>query len=204
MRRATGDPAAEFCDTEGGGIPEAHGGAQAAGADHAMETEPLTDDQESRPHSVESAVESGKSGPESPWSRAGVPAEALVWPVSTARETGWSSLLGRLRQANPRDGQNFAGIGQENAVPVNLRPWTWEVLPHVSEALDGSTIARLLDRIVWATTHPDDRYAVHAERCRRREESLVARALVRFAATFAGKPSGPPHWLVNDRRRGRR
>ena len=65
----------------------------------------------------------------------------------------------------------------------------------VGESRSASPLAQLLDRIVWHTTLPDARYVLHAERLRRRRESLVARALVRFSAFIAERPSGPPPWL---------
>ena len=138
------------------------------------------------------------SGPESPWRRAGVPAGALVFPASTARKTGRRGLLGRLRGSKFGQEQEFRESGAGIDVPVNLRPWTWEILPHVSESGGASPLVQLLDRIAWHTTLPDARYALHAERHRRRRESLVARALVRFSAVLARRPSGPPPWLDDE------
>lgn len=65
---------------------------------------------------------------------------------------------------------------------------------------DGSPLVRFMDRIAWHMTFPDDRFVLHAEQVARRRESLVARALVRFAATCAARPSGTPPWLREDRR----
>ena len=91
------------------------------------------------------------------------------------------------------------GIRPDNVVPINVMPWTWEILPHVSETRDGSLFARLMDRIAWHTALPHDRYVLHAERIQARKESLVAWALVRFAAACGGKPSSPPPWLAGER-----
>lgn len=103
--------------------------------------------------------------------------------------------MGRLRGSKFGEDRKIRDSGAGIAVPVNLRPWTWEILPHVSESRSASPLARLLDRIAWHTTLPDARYVLHAERLRRRRESLVARALVRFSAVVARRPSGPPPWL---------
>ena len=123
-----------------------------------------------------------------------------MWPVTKPRKNRLRGLLGRLRGSNSGEVPEIAGNGQKIAVPVNLRPWTWEVLPHVTETRDGSPLTRFMDRIAWHTTLPDDRYVLHAERVARRRESLVLRAIVRFAATWTGRPSGPPPWLQEDRR----
>lgn len=104
-------------------------------------------------------------------------------------------FLGRLRGSKIRKRPKN---GPESIVPVNVRPWTGEILPHVSETRDGSVLARIADRIAWATTLPDARYILHAERVRRRRESLVTRALVCFAATFAGKRAGSPPWIAEN------
>lgn len=111
-------------------------------------------------------------------------------------------VLARLRESISGDGLNKTGNGPcasgnrpKEDVPVNIRPWTWEILPHVREARDGGRLSRLMDRVAWHATLPDTRYVLLAERRRRRAESLVARALVRFATTFAGKPAGPPPWI---------
>ncbi|MXY33514.1 MAG: hypothetical protein F4187_10155 [Gemmatimonadetes bacterium] len=157
----------------------------------------MTDGPEIRRRPPDSASESGDSGPDFPWSLPGVPADALVWPVTGTRQEGWRSLFGRLRRPVSGEGPKDS---PKSAVPVNLRPWTWEILPHVSEARDGSHLERLMDRVAWHATLPDARYVLLAERRRRREESLVARALVRFAAAFAGKPPGSPPWLAECRR----
>ena len=142
------------------------------------------------------------SGPESPWNRAGVPAGALVFPATTARKIGRRGLLGRLRGSKFGQEQEIRESGAGIDVPVNLRPWTWEILPHVSETCGTSPLARLLDRIAWHTTLPDARYVLHAERLRRRRESLVARALVRFSAVLVQRPSGPPPWLDDEPKGG--
>ena len=161
----------------------------------------MTVSSETSPNPPDSTVETADSGPDSPWSRAGVPADALVFPVTKARKNGLRGLLGRLRGSNSAKGPEISGNGSGLAAPVNLRPWTWEILSHVRETSDGSPLTRLTDRIAWHTTLPDDRYVLHAERVAHRKESLVARALVRFAAMCAGKPGGPPPWL-NDERQG--
>ena len=164
----------------------------------------MTGGGEKHPNPPESASETALAGPESPWSRAGLPAEALVYPVTTPRKNRLRGFLGRLRGPDsgkaPKIPENRTGV----VAPVNLRPWTWERLPHVSETRDESLLVRLMDRIAWHATLPDDRYVLHAERIARRKESLVARALVRFAAACAGKSSGAPSWLGEERRGERR
>ena len=160
----------------------------------------MTDGGEKPRNRADSAPGTGEIGPESPWSRAGVAPEDLVWPVTTTRKTGLRGILGRLRGSNSAEGRKNSGNGPSVAAPVNVEPWTWEILPHVSETRDGSALTRLMDRIAWHTTLTDSRYVLHAERLRRRRESLVARGLVRLAALLARRPSGPPAWLAEDRR----
>ena len=191
---ATADPAGERHDAKGGGLPEAACRTLAASADPAMEVGTMT----GGPESPEVTRETAASGPESPWSRAGVPADALVFPVTTPRKYARRGLIGRLRGSNCGKRRKIHESGPEISVPANLRPWTWEVLPHVKESRDGSPLARLLDRIAWHTTHPDARYVLHAERLRRRRESLATRALARFAALLARRPGGPPPWIAED------
>ena len=147
----------------------------------------------------DSAAEAGDSGADCPWSLAGLPPEALLWPVAKPRRKGLRGRLGRLRGSDSGEGPGIAGKRPEDAVPINVMPWTWELLPHVSETRDGSPLARLMDRIAWHTALHDDRYILHAERIRARKECLVAWTLVRFAAACGGKPSGPPPWLAGER-----
>lgn len=195
MREAATDgPAGERRDAEGGGLPEADCRTQAASADPAMEAGTMTASAESPGITRETAA----SGPESPWSRAGVPEDALVFPVTTPRKIARRGLPGRLRGSNFGKGRKIPESGPGISVPANLRPWTWEVLPHVKETRDGSPLARLMDRIAWHTTHPDARYVLHAERLRRRRESLATRAMARFAALLARRPGGPPPWIAED------
>jgi len=136
---------------------------------------------------MEAAPTASGSGPDSLWHRPGIPPEALVFTASA----GTSRRLFRNRPGGPDP-----GTAPEPAVPANLRPWTWEVLPHVGETCAGSPLARILDLCAWITSSPDARYILHAERLRRRGESLTARALVRLAAAFAGRPPGRPPWLA--------
>ena len=162
----------------------------------------MTGGPESPRNPPESVPETGELGPDSPWRRAAVPAEALVFPDTTPRKIRLRRLFGRLRGSNSGYGPKIDDPAPKNVAPVNLRRWTWEVLPHVSETRDGSRLARLMDRIAWHMTLPDARYVLHADRIRRRRESLLERALVRFAATLAGRPSRSPPWLIGDRRDG--
>lgn len=204
LEAAAADHSGQFRDAEGDGVPEAPGRATSATAHAALEAGQVTGGSEKHPNPPESASETTAAGPESPWSRAGVPPEALVWPVTAPRKNRLRGFLGRLRGPDsgkaPKIPENRPGV----AAPVNLRPWTWERLPHVSETRDGSPLTRLMDRIAWHATLPDDRYVLHAERIARRKESLVARALVRFAAACAGKAGGAPSWLGDERRGERR
>ena len=178
-------------DTEGGRLPAAAGGAEAPAASPAQEESQVTDG----PEKSRIQPERGDFARFEPWSRAGVPADALVFPATATRKDARTGFLGRLRGSIPEDGPKFD-------VPINLRPWTWEILPHVTETREGSRMARLLDRIAWFGTLPDARYVLHAERLQRRRESLVAWALVRFAATVARRPSGPPPWIAEGIRSG--
>ena len=148
--------------------------------------------------SPESPRETAGSGPDCPWSRGDVPGDALVFPGTSPRKNARRGLLGRLRGSNFGKGRKIPDSGPGIALPVNLRPWTWEILPHVKETGDGSPLARLLDRIAWHMTLPADRYVLQAERIARRRESLATRALVRFAAFCAGRPCGPPPWIEED------
>lgn len=149
-------------------------------------------------NSPDSTAEMTGSGPDSPWSRAGAPEGALVFPVTTPRKNARRGLLGRLRGPIFGRAGKIPESGTGIAVPVNIRPWTWEILPHVSETREGSWFTRLLDRIAWHTTLPDARHVLHAERLRRRRESLVARTLVRFAAAVTGRKDGLPPWLADE------
>ena len=150
------------------------------------------------PETLLRTPETGESGAESPWSRAGVPVDALVFPITAPRKNRPRGLLGRLRRSIFGRNAKIRNSGPGIEVPANLDRWTWEVLPHVSESGEGSRIARLLDRIAWHASLHDARYVLHAERLRRRRESLVARALVCFAAAVAGRRSGPPPWFADD------
>lgn len=162
----------------------------------------MTAGRESSGNPPESVPETGELEPDHPWRRAGVPAEVLVFPDTRPRKSRLRRLLGRLRGSNSGDGPQIRDSGPRDVAPINLRRWTWEVLPHVSETRDGSSLTRFMDRIAWHMTLPDARYVLHADRIRRRRESLLERALVRFAATLAGRPSGPPPWRVEDRKDG--
>ena len=178
-------------DTEGGRLLAAAGGADAVPASPAPEASQVTDG--AKPPRIDRAT--GDFARVEPWSRAGVPADALVFPATATRKDARTGFLGRLRGSIPEDGPKFD-------VPINVRPWTWEILPHVTETREGSPLARLLDRIAWFGTLPDARYVLHAERLQRRRESLVAWALVRFAATVARRPSGSPPWISEGSRSG--
>ena len=185
---------------QGDGVPEAAGGASSAAAHPALAAGKVTGGGEQPRIPLDSASETAMPGPETPWSRAGVPSEALAWPVAKPGKNPLRGLLARLRGADSGKCPKIAENGKRPAVPANLRPWTWEILPHVRESRDGSPLVRFMDRIAWHMTLPDDRYVLHAERVARRRQSLVARAMVRFAATCAGRPSGSPPWLREDRR----
>lgn len=156
----------------------------------------MTGDPVKRPDPGDSLSGDGSFGHESPGSLSDAREEAAAIAVTGTRKNRLRRLLGHFRGSKFRKRpKNGPGSG----VPVNVRPWTGEILPHVSESRDGSALARIADRIAWATALPDARYILHAERVRRRRESLAARALVCFAATFAGKRAGPPPWLAADR-----
>ena len=184
---AASDLACQRDGAQGGDIPQEAGGTEAEAATAPVEATGMRDGRES----PRIPLESGESARIATWSRAGAPAGALVFPVTAPRKKGRRGLLGHLR-----------GSISENTpkidVPVNLRPWTWEILPHVRETRDGSPLTRILDRIAWFTTLPDARYVLHAERLRQRKESLVPWALARFAAAITRKPSGPPPWIAGN------
>ena len=171
-----------------------------------MEAGKVTDAPETHRNPSEIAPETGESGAASPWSLSGVPADALAWPVTRTRKVALTDLLARLRGSIFGDASNQVGNRPKepgdkpkNAVPINVRPWTWEILPHVSDPRDSGPLTWLMERVAWAATLPDARYVLLAERRRRREESRSSRALVRFAAMFAGKPAGPPPWIAESR-----
>ena len=184
---AASDLACQRDGAQGGDIPQGAGGTDAETATAPVEATGMTDG----PETPRIPPESGESERIVTWSRPGAPAGALVFPVTAPRKNGRRGLLGRLRGS-------ISETAAKSGVPVNLRPWTWEILPHVSETRDGSRLTRFLDRIAWHTTLTEDRYVLHAERLRQRKESLVAWALVRFAATFARRPSGFPPWIADD------
>ena len=176
---------------EGSLLPAAACGADAATASASLEAKHVTKGSEM----PRIGREKGDFERFEPWSRAGVHAERLVFPATKARRNARTGLLGRLRGPVSESGPKIG-------VPINLRPWTWEILPHVTETREGSPVTRLLDRIAWVGTLPDARYVLHSERLQRRRESLVAWSLVRFAATVARRPSGPPPWIAADSRSG--
>lgn len=192
---ATDGPASQRLDAEGDRLPEAAGGAKAAYSAGEVEAGKVTGGPENRPNPSDSGSGTGESGPGAPRSLAGAREEAAGSAGTGTRKFRLRGLLGRFRGSNSRERPK---IVRKPAVPVNVRPWTGEILPHVSETRDGSAFARIADRIAWATTLPDARYVLHAERVRRRRESLVTRALVCFAATFVGKQAGSPPWLAEN------
>ena len=195
-REAAADgPSGQCREAEGGGLPEAAGGSKDAPANPEVEAGKVTDGPENRPDPGESDSGSGESASGAPASLSGVPAEVAPSAGTGTRKSRLRGFLGRLRGSKFRERPKN---GPESGVPVNVRPWTGEILPHVSETRDGSALARIADRIAWATTLPDARYVLHAERVRRRRESLVTRALVCFAATFAGKRAGSPPWIAEN------
>ncbi|MDE0697212.1 MAG: hypothetical protein OXH76_15435 [Boseongicola sp.] len=166
----------------------------------------VTGDPETPRNPPDSALEDGDSGSKFPWSLSGVRVDALVWPVTWTRKMALKHLVARLRGLIFGDASNQVGNRAKetghrpkDVVPINVRPWTWEILPHVSETCDDGPLKRIADRVIWATTLPDARYVLLAERRRRRAESLFARTLVRFAATFAETPAGPPPWIAEIR-----
>ena len=197
---ASAYPAGQCREAEGDGVPETPGRSQAATEDPALEAGAVINGAENGRIRADSATEAADLGADCPWGLAGLPPEAFVWPVTTARKNGLRGLLGRLRGSNSGEGPEIAQRRPEDAVPINVMPWTWELLPHVSETRDGSPLARLMDRIAWHTALPEDRYILHAERIQARKESLATWGLVRFAAACGGKPSGPPAWLAGERR----
>ena len=192
---AAGGPEGQRRGAEGEGLPEAAGGSKDASADPAVEAGKVTDGFESRPNPGESASGGGDSGPGGPARLSEAGAEVAPSAGTGTRKNRLRGFLGRLRGSKFRERPKN---GPESGVPVNVRPWTGEILPHVSETRDGSAFARIADRIAWYTTLPDARYILHAERVRRRRESLVNRALVCFAATFAGKRAGSPPWIAGN------
>ena len=185
-------------DAEGGGLPGAVGGSKAASANLEVEAGKVTGDPEMRPDPGDSVSGDDGSGPEAPGSPWDAQEDAAAIAATGTRKNRLRRLLGHLRGPKIRERPKIA---PESSVPVNVRPWTGEILPHVSETRDGSAFARIADRIAWATTLPDARYILHAERVRRRKESLVTRALVCFAATFAGKRAGSPPWIAEEMER---
>lgn len=195
-REAAADGQSGQCrEAEGGGLPEAAGGSKDAPANPEVEAGKVTGGPDKRPNPGDSVSGSGESASGAPASLSGAPAEVAPSTGTGTRKNRLWAFLGRLRGSKFRERPKN---GPESIVPVNVRPWTGEILPHVSETRDGSALARIADRIAWATTLPDARYILHAERVRRRRESLVTRALVCFAATFAGKRAGSPPWIAED------
>lgn len=193
-REAAADgPSGQCREAEGGGLPEAAGGSKGASTNPEVEAGKVTDGPENRPDPGDSASGSGESASGAPAGLSGARAEVAPSAGTGIRKNRLRRFLGRLRGSKFRERPKN---GPKSGVPVNVRPWTGEILPHVSETRDGSAFARFADRIAWATTLPDARYILHAERVRRRRESLVTRALVCFAATFAGKRAGSPPWIA--------
>ena len=80
-------------------------------------------------------------------------------------------------------------------IPLNLRPFTAEIIPHPREARDGHPLLRLWDRIDWCLSHPADRYRVYDSKLRTRAESRFAWGRQRLHAALRGVPPGPPPWL---------
>lgn len=194
---AAGGQAGQRRDTEGGGIPEALGGAKAAPADPEVEAGKVTGVPERRPDPAGVASGTDESGAKASRSLSDAREVATASAGTRTRKNRLRRLLGALR------GSIFCKRpekGPESAVAPNVRPWTGEILPHVRETRDGGPIVRLMEWVAWYTTRPEDRYVLHAERRRRRRESRVSWALRRFSAAVVGRPPGAPPWLVENQR----
>ncbi len=101
----TAHPPGQRRDAEGDGVPEAAGGASSAAAHPALEAGKVTAGGKEPQIPADSANKTVESGPESPWSRAGVPTEALVW--SDTKPEKW--LEGPSRASQRVGFQNVAG-----------------------------------------------------------------------------------------------
>lgn len=84
--------------------------------------------------------------------------------------------------------------------PLNLAPWTNQLLPHPAETPHRSGPARLRDYSLWYLSHPGTRFETHAWRCSRRADIALGWRIEALRNTLAGKPSGPPPWLCADAR----
>ena len=79
--------------------------------------------------------------------------------------------------------------------PLNLAPWTNQILPDPRVTPAGSAIARLRDRLFWRLSHPATRYETHAWRYRVRANVQLVWRLKNLRNTLLGRPSGPPPWI---------
>ena len=79
--------------------------------------------------------------------------------------------------------------------PLNLAPWTNQLLPHPDDGPDRPVLIRLHDRILWHLSHPATRFETHAWRRNARADAALPWHLHRLRRTLAGKPPGPPPWL---------
>ena len=79
-------------------------------------------------------------------------------------------------------------------IPLNLRPYTMEIIPRPHDATEGSWLLRKWDILDWYLSHPGDRYNVYDHKLRRRRESILR---WRLRAWLRGRAPGKPPWLDN-------
>ena len=77
-------------------------------------------------------------------------------------------------------------------IPLNLRPYTMEIIPRPHDATEGSWLLRKWDIFDWYLSHPGDRYNVYDHKLRRRRDSILR---WRLRAWLWGRAPGKPPWL---------
>ena len=79
--------------------------------------------------------------------------------------------------------------------PLNLAPWSNQLLPNPRVTPAGSAVTRFRDRLLWHLSHPGSRYETHAWRCEVRANVQLIWRLKTLQNTLAGRSSGPPPWI---------
>ena len=77
-------------------------------------------------------------------------------------------------------------------IPLNMMPYTMEIIPRPHDATEGSWLLRKWDILDWYLSHPGDRYIVYYLKLRRRRESILR---WRLRAWLWGRAPGRPPWL---------
>ncbi len=93
-----------------------------------------------------------------------------------------------------------AASGSAMPVPLNLRPWSTDLLPrpHTRQGRlvqTGKCFMRLIDLADWYLTSPVCRHEIYAWKLRSRLESPLSWRHHRLRAVLRDRPPGAPRWL---------